>query len=165
MRYLKTSTVVLSLDDRPLAAAQIIKGFHDFFSYAHQFWCEHLSQVAVLGKEEAASDEIQGMSRALWALFKKDTFLEGPSRTEASGSPPSDGTSMDPGLLSLLGPMKDYLFFKRDGIYPEQALCKPLGMCIPNPCTPMGAEASTTMLRGSLDADRDPTTISRKTAN
>jgi hypothetical protein len=129
IRYLNSSRIFLSEPDYPKAAAQVIKGFHDFFPYAYEFWFEHLSSVAELDDDGSKLREIEDTIEKLWLLFRKQAPIYGDiPPVEGPESVPADESIMNPRLLSLSGPIREYIFFKHDKLNTGQRVCKLLGM-------------------------------------
>ena len=126
---MNTSRIFLSEPDYPKAAAQVIKGFHDFFPYAYEFWFEHLSSVANLVENEANLHEIKDTVEKLWLLFRKEVPIHGDTiLVKGPESAPPDESVINPRLLSLPGPIREYIFFKHDKLDQGQVVCQPLGM-------------------------------------
>ncbi len=112
-----------------MAAAQVIKGFHDFFPYAYEFWFEHLSAVAELVDDGTNLREIEDAMGKLWLLFLKESRkhsdippVKGPDSVAANES------TVNPRLLSFPGPIREYILFKHDKLNTGQRVCKLLGM-------------------------------------
>jgi hypothetical protein len=128
---LNSSKIFLSEPDYPKAAAQVIKGFHDFFPYAYEFWFEHLSSVAEIVDDGDKLREIKDAIEKLWLHFRKQVPIhsdippvEGPDHI------PADESNVNPRLLSLPGPIREYIIFKHDKLNTGQRVCKLLGMYI-----------------------------------
>jgi len=138
MRYLKTAKVFVGQPDQLRAACEIIKGLHDYFPYAQEFWLEHLSAAAEVANDETPDQEIKAMSEELATLFLKEKQQHPPPPRDASDpdQPPSledgihapdgDVSHLHPTLVSLARPLQGLLNFR----YPQsqrQRRCENLG--------------------------------------
>jgi hypothetical protein len=126
---LSSSGIFLSEPDSLKAAAQVIKGFHDFFPYAYEFWFEHLSAVTELVDDGSKLRDIEDAMEKLWLLFRKQSSTHGDiPLVEGPDSVPADESIVNPRLLSLPGPIREYILFKHDKLNTGQRVCKLLGM-------------------------------------
>jgi hypothetical protein len=112
-----------------MAAAQVIKGFHDFFPYAYEFWFEHLSAVSELDEDGVKLRDIENAMEQLWLLFLKQAPIHRDiPPVKCPDSAPADDSAVSPRLLSFPGPIREYILFKHDKLNTEQRVCKLLGM-------------------------------------
>ncbi|KAI3317050.1 hypothetical protein HD806DRAFT_516144 [Xylariaceae sp. AK1471] len=72
VKYLHTSTIFLSEIDSRRAAAEIVKGYHNLFPYAQEFWIEHLTSFLWRAEAEAQSEHRLKISDLLHK-FQRDT--------------------------------------------------------------------------------------------
>jgi hypothetical protein len=119
---LNSSGIFLSEPDSLKAAAQVIKGFHDFFPYAYEFWFEHLSAVTELVDDGSKLRDIEDAMEKLWLLFRKQSSTHGDiPLVEGPDSVPADESIVNPRLLSLPGPIREYILFKHDKLNTGQS--------------------------------------------
>jgi hypothetical protein len=136
---LNSSRIFLSEPDYPKVAAQVIKGFHDFFPYAYEFWFEHLSSLAEFVDDGAELREIIDATEKLWLLFRKQVPIHGDiPPVEEPDSIPADASIVKSRLLSLSGPIREYILFKHDKPNTGQRICKLLGMHLYHYCRSVG---------------------------
>jgi hypothetical protein len=129
---LNSSKIFLSEPDFPEAAAQVIRGFHDLFPYAYEFWLEHLSSAVELADGGTELREIKHAMEKFWLVFRKQVPLHSdvpPVEGPDSGPADEPSTSIgSPRLLNLSGPIREYIIFKNDRSTKGQRVCNLLGM-------------------------------------
>jgi hypothetical protein len=131
MRYLKTAQVFISQPHQQVVAAQVIKGFHEFFSYAHEFWFDHLSMAAAgLSGDEEHTQALQLTSAAFWDAFKKKPREQsGANSDPTEESQPTETTpEIHSEVISLCPFVRDFVIFKHQSVNLEKKDCHPLGM-------------------------------------
>jgi hypothetical protein len=107
---------------------QVIKGVHDFFPYAYEFWFDHMSSVVELVDENFNLSYIKDTMENLWILFKKNSTLNTENAAlEDPEASPADVSAINPKLLEFPGPIQQYIIFKHDKLSQVQRVCKPLG--------------------------------------
>lgn len=121
MRYLKTAKVFVGHVDHRRAAFEIIKGFHDYFPYAQEFWLDHLSAAAETANDETPEREIEAMCEALATLFLKEqqqdlSLCNNPEQSPSFDSgviaSDEDVSHLHPKLISLARPLRGLLNYR-----------------------------------------------------
>ncbi|KAK1458952.1 NACHT domain-containing protein [Colletotrichum melonis] len=133
LRYLSTSMSFVSLACPP-PVTEVIKGYHDLFPYAHEFWFDHLSSSVHIASERDLQ-RLRDKTMTVWASFKKVKSSNEVVETEALNFDEDADAHLAP-LFNFLGPARKYHIFKN-----------------------RKSESSRTQLV-PLDAEQDPTRLS-----
>ncbi|KAL0782609.1 hypothetical protein CaCOL14_000515 [Colletotrichum acutatum] len=130
LRYISTSMSFVSLAC-PLPVTEVIKGYHDLFPYAHEFWFDHLSSSVHIGSETDLQ-RLRDKTMTIWALFKKVKSSNEVVETETRNSD-ADADALLAPLFNFLGPAREYHIFKnrksessRTQLVPLSKSCKDL---------------------------------------
>ncbi|KAK1728199.1 uncharacterized protein BDZ83DRAFT_649044 [Colletotrichum acutatum] len=94
----------------PLPVTEVIKGYHDLFPYAHEFWFDHLSSSVHIGSETDLQ-RLRDKTMTIWALFKKVKSSNEVVETETRNSD-ADADALLAPLFNFLGPAREYHIFK-----------------------------------------------------
>jgi hypothetical protein len=146
LRYLRTSKIFLAEAKSKEAAVQILKGFHDLFPYAHEFWIEHLllslpAEVARTGDHRKIKGLLAEMSsfqkNPSQVLSQLDSTLDLCSPTPPTPTTPTEtatATGADCDRLAKLSdcpePVRNYILFRNGSLDKGLKSCKELGQFV-----------------------------------
>lgn len=135
---MRTTKIFLSKSDSTHAAIQIIKGFHDLFSYAYEFWITHLSSSVADDTSTVYLDQAQFLVLNLLQVFQKDHGADNnPGINEERGSSHLTTTwsgsglcdvSLDKMLMLFPETIRYYILARNGSLHIKQGLRKPLGV-------------------------------------
>ncbi|KAK1463675.1 NACHT domain-containing protein [Colletotrichum cuscutae] len=109
LRYLSTSMSFVSLAC-PLPVTEVIKGYHDLFPYAHEFWFDHLSSSVHIASERDLQ-RLRDKTMTVWESFKKVKSSNEVVETETLNFDEDADAHLAP-LFNFLGPARKYHIFK-----------------------------------------------------
>ncbi|KAL9622931.1 MAG: hypothetical protein Q9160_002649 [Pyrenula sp. 1 TL-2023] len=147
MRYFQTSRIFLSQTGDRKLEVQIIKGFHDLFPYAHEYWVEHLRESLL--KKETSEKYLDIITRLISrsSIFQKACPAHSTTpQAELCPEPSQELVSLDDDVpvtelstsdiknsphnglpFELPQPLSNYFRFRAGGSATAQKLCTELG--------------------------------------
>ncbi|KAF0325302.1 hypothetical protein GQ607_007336, partial [Colletotrichum asianum] len=110
------------MDNPPVV--DIIRGYHDLFPYAHDFWFDHLT-TSVCNSPEKDLGRLREKAMGMWNSFNKvvsepEVAQSGPETLEKNADPQLAR------LFNFLGPAKEYYIFKNGESEGSRKLLRPL---------------------------------------